>query len=296
MAALGGAMGIKVDPPVLEEAPITGIASGTVAPVPIPANPYVAAQQPIIAEAFCGATYQGIVVFETVDSVLGAGESSANNATLGDVTWRTLHVNMYDWESAGPTLPYASFFESSNAEFALVIGELSGTCADVPCIALGFDVDLDGGRHHYLIPLVHASEVVHLSALDAMGGGDRSNSGTDPCSDDMYCNDTYRDRIKTALDSFTGCMKDSVPPVSIWNVACFVGCAPFLAGSPIAYALCVLGCNSGLALAYGIDYHTCADQLEAARDNALQSFCACLQYKQQNCPAMAEPDANGRCP
>lgn len=213
---------------------------------------------------------------------------------MGAVTWRTLHVSMYDWQGAGSSFSGAEFFTSHNVDMALLVGELKGPCATVPCIALAFDLDDNDVRKHYLIPLVRATENLHYVALTATHGGTRAWA-TNPCDSDTFCDDTYRDRLKQALDEFGGCMKGMVVPIGLPAVACFVLCAPFLAGSPLAYAACVAVCEAGVAAGGIIDYTVCDAQLQAAKENALASYCACLQYKLANCPNMAETDIHG-CP
>lgn len=44
-----------------------------------------------------------------------------------------------------------------------------------------------------------------------------------------------------------------------------------------------------------INDSTCESQLQTDKDNALQSYCSCLSYKEENCPDMTEVDIHG-CP
>lgn len=153
---------------------------------------------------------------------------------------------------------------------------------------------------HYLIPLVRAPRVVYETALAVSGrsGIALRAVATDPCSGGLPCDDTYRQRLKDAMMTFTQCMKDSTPPISWRNVACFVGCVPLLSGTPLLYAACVVACNGIISGAGVIDATRCANELEAAKENAKASYCACLQYQLQHCPNMAEPEnpTVGGCP
>ena len=212
-----------------------------------------------------------------------------------------MHVDEYDWSQLDGSHPYATFIAQRNAVAALVIGELKGTCGISPCISLAFDVDDEvGERTHWLIPLVNAPPVVYETALLVAGrtGFALRAVAADPCSGGTPCDDTYRQRMKDALTTFTQCMKDSTPPISWRNVACFVGCVPLLSGTPLLYAACVAACNGIISGAGVIDATRCANELEAAKENAKASYCACLQYQQQHCPNMAEPEnpTVGGCP
>lgn len=90
--------------------------------------------------------------------------------------------------------------------------------------------------------------------------------------------------MKDALDDFTDKVKNSAPPLSWRNVACFVACAPLISGTPLLYAACVLGCNGVVAGAgAGTDIVTASNELEAAEEAAKQSYCTCLAWKQANC-------------
>lgn len=182
-----------------------------------------------------------------------------------------------------------------NAEAALLIGDFTGSCDTVPTIALYFSIDEGAGRSHWLMPLVTAPPDVYDTAVAAAPVMIGESFGLDPCFSDTHCEDTYRQRLKDAIDAYGACMASSVPPVSIWNVACFVGCTPLLAATPIAYAICVAGCNLGVSAHGTITLVMCSGQLEAAKANALQSYCACLAYKDANCPDYAEVDIHG-CP
>jgi hypothetical protein len=120
----------------------------------------------------------------------------------------------------------------------------------------------------------------------------------DPCSGETPCSDAYHKRLDEALSAFGQCMKDSAPPISLWNVACIVGCVPFLAASPLAYAACVVACNIGVTAVSVIDTSRCSNELENETEGAKASYCSCLDYQQQNCPGMAEPEdpSVGGCP
>lgn len=264
-------------------------------------NGYVISQAPIISQAFCEAPGDTLAVFKLSKSAILSNDQIDGGGAVGNLAWTTLHADEYDWWTLDPSHAYFAFVFQRNASAALLIGELKGTCGSVPSIALAFDVDDENGqRLHYLIPLVIAPDVVIDTARLVPGPswmGLRAVAAG-PCSGGTFCDDTYRQRMKTALNEFTQCMKGSVPPVSIWNVACFVGCVPLLSGTPIAYALCVAACNGIVSGAGVVDATTCANQLEAAKANAKASYCGCLQYQQQNCPQLAEPEnpANGGCP
>lgn len=86
-------------------------------------------------------------------------------------------------------------------------------------------------------------------------------------------------------------------PISIWNVACFVGRGVFLLAppNPPAYFACAALCNAAVTGVGLIDYVTCDQALEAAKENAKASYCACLDHKLANCPDWAEVDLVG-CP
>lgn len=262
---------------------------------------YVASQAPIIAEAFCIQDYAQLAVFKLSKSAILAGQSVGGGGELGDLTWTSLYVSEYDFGELPAAHQYAQYIGESQAVAALIIGELKGTCGVSPCIALAFDVnDEQGQPMHHLIPLVQAPQDVYEAALVAAGSSGFALliAVANPCDGGTPCFDAYRQRISTALADFSQCMKDSVQPVSIWNVACFVGCVPLLSGTPIAYALCVIACNGIVSGAGVINLDTCSNELTAAKANAKASYCGCLQFQQQNCPNMAEPEAPtvGGCP
>ncbi|MBX9737765.1 MAG: hypothetical protein K2X32_12655 [Phycisphaerales bacterium] len=264
-------------------------------------NGYLVSQAPVLSEAFCVENPGFLAIFKLSNSAITTTDAVSGGGAVGDVSWTTLHADEYDWGTLDPAHAYFGFIAERNATAALVIGELKGTCGIAPTIGLAFDVNDEAGqRLHYLIPLAIAPAVVIDTARLVPGvsvaGLRMAVSG--PCSGGTFCDDTYRQRMKTALSAFTKCMKDHVQPVSIWNAACFIGCIPFLAGSPIAYALCALACNSVVSGPALIDLNTCSQELEAEKANAKASYCGCLQYQQQNCPQLAEPEnpANGGCP
>lgn len=197
----GAASVWRPDDPPTEEIPKAEVTEASDVPLP-PENTYTASQQPIMTEAFCLPTFAGLAVFQTDQSALSYGSTGGTNTTVGAVTWRTLHVSMYDWQGAGSSFSGAEFFTSHNVDMALLVGELKGPCATVPCIALAFDLDDNDVRKHYLIPLVRATENLHYVALTATHGGTRAWA-TNPCDSDTFCEDTYRDRLKQVLATVT---------------------------------------------------------------------------------------------
>jgi hypothetical protein len=285
-----GAPVAKAELEEVKEVPAEGSLSG-----------YVTTQSPVIAEAFCIEDYAELAVFKISNSAILSSGTVNGGGDVGDLTWTTLFADEYDWAALDGSHPYTTFIAQRNAIAALVIGELKGTCGVSACISLAFDVDDEGGqRLHYLIPLVKSPQVVHDTALAISGsvGFAQRAVATDPCSGGTPCDDTYRQRLKDAMLAFTQCMKDSTPPISWRNVACFVGCVPLLSGTPLLYAACVAACNGIISGAGVIDAARCANELEAAKENAKASYCACLQYQQQHCPNMAEPEnpTVGGCP
>jgi hypothetical protein len=291
-------------PPATLAVPVTEAAIEEKKEVPSEGNlnGYVVSQAPVITEAFCEAPGDTLAVFKLSKSAILTNEQIDGGGAVGNLAWTTLHADEYDWWTLDPSHSYFAFVFQRNATAALLIGELKGTCGSVPSIALAFDVDDESGqRLHYLIPLVIAPEVVidtarlvpgpSWMALRAVAAG--------PCSGGTFCDDTYRQRMKTALNEFTQCMKGLVPPVTISSVACLIGCLPLMTGTPLLYAACVAGCTAITSLpGTAVDLTTCSNELEAETATAKASYCACLQYQKQNCPQLAEPEnpANGGCP
>jgi len=260
---------------------------------------YVATQSLVIAEAFCIEGYSELAVWKISKSAILSSETVDGGGAVGDLAWTTLHVDEYDWSLLDGSHPYSAFIGERNAVAALVVGELKGSCGTLPCISLAFDVDDgQGERSHFLIPLVKSPQVVHDTALLVAGRSMFALRAVaeNPCSGGTSLYNTYRQRMKDALNAFTQCMKGTVPPVGIAVVACSVGCVPLLAGTPILYALCVAGCTAAVSLpGTAVDLTTCSNELDAAKANAKASYCAGRQYQATHCPNMAEPDAVG-CP
>ena len=300
------AFAVALDVPPVDISPVKEATIEEVTEVPIVGSLdiYVSSQSPILAEAFCVSESDQLVVFQLSASAFVAGENVGGVGGPGEFSWTTLYASPYDFTQLPSTHCHREYLEAQRASAALLIGELKGSCGVSPCLALAFDVnDFSGRRMHYLIPLAQATPEVYAEAVyDATHprvpatrqwianpcGGDPTGSGT-------YCNDTYRRRKQNGIDAFAQCMKDSVTPISLWNVGCFVGCVPLLAGTPIAYAICVAACEGILIVGELIDYSVCQSLLEAADENARLSHCSCLAYQRQHCPDWEEPDTVG-CP
>ena len=283
---------VVTDEPEEGSVEVTGI---TAVPVNSGLWYYRQAQAPVISGAFC-TTPSDLAVFTLQSSAITDTDAIGTSSTFGAVRWASLHVSEYDRATLASSHPHYATMQASTTTTALLIGRLEGSCGTVACLAWGFDlVDSSGVPKHYLIPLKLVNSNIE-DIVDEVNGlfGPRSNS-SDPCSSGTYCHDTYRQRLSDALKVFADCLKDGAPPISIWNVGCFVGCVPLLAGTPILYAACVAACN-GIVSAPGlIDTNTCANALENEKANAKQSYCACLAHKLQNCSQLAETDLVG-CP
>ena len=273
-----------------EQVEVTGI---TAVPVIGPLNNYRLSQTSIISGAFCSMT-TSIAVFNLLDSAIDDEDVLGSSSTVGAIRWTTLHITPYDFTLLNPAHPHYAAMQIPTTSAALLIGRLEGPCGTVPCLAWGFDyVDSSGLTQHVLIPLAQVSEEVEDIADEVNGWfGPRSNA-TNPCDNDTYCYDTFKQRLATATTTFTQCVKDGAAPISIWNVACFVGCVPLLSGTPLLYAACVAACNGYVSTPGLIDVNTCSNALISEKASAKQSFCDCLNYKLQNCPAKAEPDLVG---
>jgi hypothetical protein len=189
-----------------------------------------------------------------------------------------------------PDLPAAHLQSllSLQADMSLTVGTLRGPMGSVDCLGMSFSaIDSVGVRRYRLVPVAAAPkgmvETLREYAVDLeLGSGLKSgltslsSQKVTDIDDYGYCHETYRKRLAKALKKFTKCMADNAPPISIWNVACFVACVPLLAGTPIAYAICVAACNAGVAAGTVIDTVTCVEQLKSARASALASYCWCI--------------------
>jgi len=257
---------------------------------------YINSQAPILFTTFCVDNSAELWIFQLESSPLTDAPVDGSHGDVDLATWHTFYFYTYNWIADGLDPTKAAELEALNAEAALMIGDLEGPCGTSHTVALYFSIDDGvGSRLYYMIPLVEATTFLYDTAVTASPAMHDRSSYQNPCDSDTYCDDTYRGRLKDGLDGFVQCMSSSVPPVSLWNVACFVGCAPLLAGTPIAYAACAAACNAGVSGAGIINYSTCESQLQADKDNALQSYCSCLSYKEENCPGMTEVDIHG-CP
>ena len=258
---------------------------------------YINSQAPIITTAYCLEASNDLWIFSLVSSPIIDEPVEGSGGDLGLMIWRTYYFNTYDWIQDGLDPVKAAELEALGAEAAFLIGDLIGSCDTAPAIALYFSIDDGSGRLHYLLPLVTATPFVYETAVTAAPAMFGRTHSEDPCGseDPYFCSNEYRGRLKDALDDMVQCMSSSVQPISIWNVACFLGCAPLLTGTPLLYAACAVACNSIVSGAGVINYITCKNELAAAEDDALQSYCSCLQFKLDNCPDSAETDIHG-CP
>jgi hypothetical protein len=275
-----------------EEVEVTGV---TAVPVVGPLNNYRLSQASILINAFC-TTSSSITIFDLQSSAITEDDALGSSTTVGAVRWTTLHVSDYDLSQLDPSHPHFAALQAPTTHAALLIGRLEGTCGTVPCLAWGFDVlDANGNPKHILIPLVQISAQVEDIAEEVFGWfGPRQNS-TNPCDSDTHCYDTYKQRLKDALDTFGACVKGGASPITLWNVGCFLGCVPLLTGTPLLYAACVAACNGVVSTPGVIDVNTCSNALTAEKASAKQSYCDCLTHKLQNCPDKAETDLVG-CP
>jgi hypothetical protein len=282
------------DEPSESQATVTG---ATAVPAAGSVLLYQMSQAPILSETF-GISPPSLVIFMLESSAIDNTDAMGSASDVGIARWTSLHISPYDPTELSPTHPACATMQDPTTAAALLIGRMEGPYGVRACLAWAFDVADSGGVVvHYLIPLALVdAETEEIADLVFGWFGPRLWS-TDPCSDDYYCDTVYRQRISNALEpGLFNCLKNSVPPLNIWNAACFVFCVPLLSGTPLLYLACAAACNMGVSgIPTGIDTVACMNQLKSDRDNAKQSYCSCLAYKLQHCPDFAEVDLVG-CP
>ena len=263
------------------------------------------AQQPVRVAAF-GTTYENDYIRISLQSApaplgvtvgLGPGGEPVfwTTAFLGPEMFAEAAANgVPSWGTTGQT-------PDIDPKAHIIVGTLDGP-SGLAYVAGVYMSATDSGNvtYHHLLPIGEATpdlvnRLSEMTAIDMAAGaaaqqqqrqlGVRQLTAIedDPCDSPTHCHDLYRQRIADALREFADCMKGQVPPMSLCAVACFILCAPFLAGTPAAYLACVAACLAGCTAISTIDWQTCEAALEAARDNAESSYCLCIEWKQDNC-------------
>lgn len=205
------------------------------------------------------------------------------------VSWTTAYLGPEMISAAGAgelTAQQIQDLDAIRAQAHLIVGTLDGPNGQVDVIALYHSAtDENGTQYHHLVPIGEASPTLvnQLNEMVAVVQSGPIVTSKSPCDSPTHCHDLYRQRIADALNEFKDCMADQVPPLSLCGAACFVLCAPFLAGTPLAYAACVAACLAGCSAIDVIDYATCENALEAAVENAESSYCLCIAWKEANC-------------
>lgn len=248
------------------------------------------AQRPVRIAAF-GSTYSDQYIrLSLLTSPIEFGEVAGFGPSGEPITWNTAYLapEMFSDPEANQLTPdQIEELDSISAQAHLVVGTLSGPSGSVNMVAMYMSVtDAGGVRYHHLLPVGEASVVlidVLTEMTEVVSRGRFVLRRGSPCDSPTHCHDLYRQRIADALKDFSNCMKGQVPVVSLCAVACFILCAPFLLGTPVAYAVCVVACLAGCSGIGVIDWQTCEAELEAASENAVSSYTICIAWKEANC-------------
>lgn len=262
------------------------------------------AKQSAVRSSAFGSTYNDEFIRLSLAERPGDSQETVALGPAGEPSsWTTAYLGPEMISAAGPgelTAQQIQDLDAIRAQAHLIVGMLEGPNGQVNVIGLYHSAtDENGTQYHHLVPIGETSPglVNQLNEMVAIVQSGPIFTSNNPCESATHCHDLYRQRIANALNEFTECMADQVPPLSICGVACFVLCTPFLAGTPLLYAACVASCLAGCSLIGVIDYTTCENALDAAVEDAESSYCLCIEWKEVNCqPSDWEVDIVGCWP
>lgn len=181
------------------------------------------------------------------------------------------------------------------------IGLLSGPEGEVTVAGIYHTaIDETDTVIHNFVPIVELPMTTGVLLLDAHARlegfvGAAQATGNNPCQ--ISCYDTYRAREAAALQEFQKCMAANAPPFGICSALCIVACIPALSGTPLLYGACLTACFAGCGGVSAIDVSRCNSKLESQIETAEESYCACLAWKERNCPPAQHelPNPNVNC-
>lgn len=280
----------------------TGVVSSPISPQPIygALQPIVTHQQQIIQDIYCIEPAEQLWIFELDEAPDAQDGSSGSHTVAGIGTWTPRTVKEYSWTDGylANELTQSELIDliSTQSRAWVLMGDLEGSCDSRTIMAVGLSRTIEGTTKNYLIPVIIIPDVVadDLDLFLDFGQLFRSTlTNCDQC-DDGCCHERYRSDMADAILDFKDRL-DADFPISWKNLACFVGCVPALAGTPLVYAACVAACNGVLTITSGVDLVDNTQQYKADKENAKIKYCGCRNWQQINCSGGAEPDVVG-CP